>query len=109
MPARDPIIIDADVVRVKDDAPSSAANGNGNGNTSERSSAGAAGRSSAQSNKPPFSAMPKWKRIAIIVFAVLYVLSPLDLIPDWIPVVGWLDDLGVLAWAARQFFVNRTA
>ncbi len=27
---------------------------------------------------------------------VAYVLSPFDLIPDVIPVLGWLDDLGVL-------------
>ena len=27
---------------------------------------------------------------------VAYVISPFDLIPDVIPVLGWLDDLGVL-------------
>ena len=27
---------------------------------------------------------------------VAYVVSPFDLIPDVIPVLGWLDDLGVL-------------
>jgi uncharacterized membrane protein YkvA (DUF1232 family) len=34
-------------------------------------------------------------------------LSPLDLVPDWIPLVGWLDDIGVLAWAARQVFFKK--
>jgi uncharacterized membrane protein YkvA (DUF1232 family) len=50
--------------------------------------------------------LPKenWKRGIIAILAILYVLSPLDLIPDVIPVVGWLDDLGVLAWAARYVF-----
>jgi hypothetical protein len=47
--------------------------------------------------------LPKenWKRGIIALLAILYILSPLDLIPDFIPVIGWLDDLGVLAWAAR--------
>ena len=31
-----------------------------------------------------------------LVLAVLYVLSPVDLVPDMIPVLGWLDD-GVVA------------
>jgi uncharacterized membrane protein YkvA (DUF1232 family) len=50
--------------------------------------------------------LPKedWKRVIIALLAIIYVLSPLDLIPDVIPVVGWLDDLGVLAWAARYVF-----
>ena len=25
--------------------------------------------------------------------ALAYLLSPVDLIPDWIPLIGWLDDL----------------
>ena len=31
----------------------------------------------------------------ILIAALLYLISPVDLIPDTIPVVGWLDDLGV--------------
>ncbi len=34
--------------------------------------------------------------IAAIVFALLYVLSPVDLIPDFIPVVGYIDDAAVV-------------
>ena len=37
--------------------------------------------------------MPRW---LIIVLSVLYILSPLDLVPDVIPVLGWLDDVGAL-------------
>jgi uncharacterized membrane protein YkvA (DUF1232 family) len=29
---------------------------------------------------------------------LLYVLSPIDVIPDWIPVLGWLDDVTILAF-----------
>ena len=32
----------------------------------------------------------------VVVFVVAYALSPIDLIPDFIPVVGYLDDLLLL-------------
>ena len=37
-----------------------------------------------------------WWAISAIVFTLLYVLSPVDLIPDFIPVVGLLDDAAVM-------------
>lgn len=38
-----------------------------------------------------------WFTIAAIVAALLYVLSPIDLIPDFIPGVGYVDDAMVMA------------
>ncbi len=42
----------------------------------------------------------------VAVLAVLYVLSPVDAIPDALPLLGWLDDVGVvalvLAWVTRE-------
>src|SRR5512137_1030736 len=41
------------------------------------------------------------KRILPIVASLLYVVSPLDAMPDFLPGVGWLDDLlviGFLLW-----------
>ena len=38
-----------------------------------------------------------WWVIAAVVFALLYVLNPIDLIPDFIPVIGLLDDAVVIA------------
>ena len=38
-----------------------------------------------------------WWVIAAVVAALLYVLSPVDLVPDFIPVVGLLDDAAVVA------------
>lgn len=35
-------------------------------------------------------------RKGALVLAVLYIVSPVDAIPDVIPVVGWLDDIGVM-------------
>lgn len=37
-----------------------------------------------------------WYVKALIVFTVAYALSPIDLIPDFIPVLGLLDDLILL-------------
>ncbi len=37
--------------------------------------------------------------IAIIVAALIYVINPLDLIPDFIPFVGFTDDATTLAAA----------
>lgn len=39
-----------------------------------------------------------WRTIAALTGALLYVLSPLDLIPDFLPFVGYLDDAAVFAW-----------
>ena len=44
-----------------------------------------------------------WRKLAGFA-AVAYVVWPLDLIPDAIPVLGWLDDAGILA-AAAAFLV----
>lgn len=38
-----------------------------------------------------------WKSIAAIAGALLYVLNPIDLIPDFIFIIGFLDDAGVVA------------
>lgn len=41
----------------------------------------------------------------VLGLALLYVLSPLDFIPDWIPGLGQLDDLAALA-AGLALFVR---
>jgi len=43
-----------------------------------------------------YKTIPFWV-IASVVFALLYVLSPIDLIPDVIPVIGLLDDAAVMS------------
>jgi uncharacterized membrane protein YkvA (DUF1232 family) len=36
----------------------------------------------------------------LFLLSLLYVISPIDLIPDVIPIVGWIDDLVVLLFGA---------
>lgn len=37
-----------------------------------------------------------WFTIATIVMALLYVLNPMDIVPDFIPGVGYIDDVAIL-------------
>lgn len=37
-----------------------------------------------------------WHRKAIVVSALIYFISPIDTIPDIAPLIGYLDDLGVI-------------
>jgi uncharacterized membrane protein YkvA (DUF1232 family) len=34
-----------------------------------------------------------------VFLALVYVISPVDAIPDVVPVVGWLDDVGIMSLA----------
>jgi len=40
--------------------------------------------------------------IFILIILVLYIISPIDFIPDVIPVIGWIDDIiaGIFAIGA---------
>lgn len=44
-----------------------------------------------------------WVSIAGTAFAALYVINPFDLIPDYIPLVGVIDDAVVLGLLYRVF------
>ncbi|MDP9957834.1 MULTISPECIES: YkvA family protein [Epilithonimonas] len=41
----------------------------------------------------------KFTDILLPALALIYVISPIDIIPDFVPVVGALDDLAILAFA----------
>ncbi len=47
----------------------------------------------------------------ILTLGLLYILSPYDCIPEWMPVIGMLDDLALaallIAWANR-FTIPKT-
>lgn len=44
--------------------------------------------------------------LVVIVAAIIYLVNPLDVIPDALPALGYLDDATVLALALRR---SRTA
>ncbi len=46
-----------------------------------------------------------WGTVAAIAFTLIYVLNPLDLVPDILPIIGQVDDAAV--FAACLFLVER--
>jgi uncharacterized membrane protein YkvA (DUF1232 family) len=40
--------------------------------------------------------------LVVIIAAIIYVVNPFDMIPDWVPGLGLLDDAFVLALAIRR-------
>lgn len=40
--------------------------------------------------------------LTLIVAAILYVVSPLDVIPDFLIVVGLIDDAAIIAWVFNE-------
>ncbi len=44
-----------------------------------------------------YPGLPK-SRLALWGFALLYLISPIDILPDLLPIIGIADDAGVAAW-----------
>ena len=42
-----------------------------------------------------------WFTIAAIAFGFLYILNPFDIIPDFIPGLGYIDDMAVFTFGLR--------
>ena len=44
-----------------------------------------------------------WMTILTVVGALIYFITPIDLIPDFIPVAGYLDDFGLILAVFNRF------
>ncbi|TJZ60011.1 DUF1232 domain-containing protein [Sphingobacterium olei] len=40
--------------------------------------------------------------LGIIVATIVYVISPLDAIPDIVPILGWVDDVAIVGFALSR-------
>lgn len=43
-----------------------------------------------------------WGSIVLVIVGIIYFVSPIDLIPDAIPVIGLIDDAAVIAFVVAQ-------
>jgi len=43
-----------------------------------------------------------WKTKSLIIAALVYFISPIDAVPDVIPVLGYVDDAAVVAWVLHH-------
>jgi len=50
--------------------------------------------------KGVYSKVP-WFTIATVAFSFLYILNPLDIIPDFIPGLGYIDDMAIFTFGLR--------
>lgn len=44
-----------------------------------------------------------WQTVVMMIAGLLYFITPLDAIPDFIPVAGLVDDMTVLVWLGKCF------
>lgn len=77
---------------------------------SARKDAGREGSKEVQNGAPVV-----WKALSVVIamMALAYDILPIDISPDAIPVVGWLDDIGITVMAAlnayQQFAKDQSA
>ncbi len=43
-----------------------------------------------------------WGSIVLITGAIIYFVTPIDLVLDWIPLLGYVDDAAVVVFVIRQ-------
>jgi uncharacterized membrane protein YkvA (DUF1232 family) len=41
------------------------------------------------------------QNMILVVAAILYFVTPIDIVPDFIPLLGWLDDITIMGWVIK--------
>ena len=49
--------------------------------------------------KGPFGLTYGWW----VIISIVYIISPIDLLPDMIPIIGWTDDTGMFGFGIYCF------
>lgn len=44
-----------------------------------------------------------WKSLIMFAAALIYFITPIDMIPDFIPALGFTDDVAIVYWVFRNF------
>jgi uncharacterized membrane protein YkvA (DUF1232 family) len=57
--------------------------------------------------RPPVRHIMNIRKVVIGILTLLYIISPYDIIPDFIIPVGWFDDLGILGLLIYYFKKGR--
>jgi len=67
-------------------------------------------RNDVKSGEAQNGAPVVWKALSIIIamLAVVYDMSPVDAVPDVVPLFGWLDDVGFTLMAALNIYQQFT-
>ena len=47
--------------------------------------------------------MIPWKMLVMLVAGLVYFVMPLDVLPDFIPITGFLDDITLIIWIFNSF------
>ncbi len=43
-----------------------------------------------------------WRSIMVLILVALYAINPFDFIPDWLPVIGVIDDAAMVTFLVRS-------
>ncbi len=55
--------------------------------------------------KKEYTTIP-WGSLVMVTVAIIYFISPIDLILDWLPLAGFIDDAAVVVFVIRQIRID---
>ena len=47
-----------------------------------------------------------WRSIVLITASLIYFITPIDVVPDFIPGVGFIDDVSVILWVFKSVYTD---